>query len=64
MLVVQNHQVASGEQSVGGISRDNIHLFIEQRAIEQPKIEVAGPAAKCNPYMHQPGKPSGRSINS
>ena len=39
LVVLQNCQIARGEQSVGRVSGDQIHLLIEQRAIKQAQIQ-------------------------
>jgi len=38
-VVGQNYQIAGGEQSVGRVSGNEVNLPVQQRAIEQPKIQ-------------------------
>ena len=38
LVVVENGSIARGEQPVSRISRDDVHLFVEQRSIQQTQI--------------------------
>src|SRR5579864_155750 len=39
LIVCEDHKVARRKQSIGGISSNKIHLFVQERAIQQSQIE-------------------------